>query len=244
MIYTNSTKIIKISSLVLSLISFFYFDLFLFTISILIGWLLYGIVAGGILHRGLSHRCFIFRNRFTEYLSCLLIVISGQGSPIGWVAIHRSHHTKTDKTGDPQSPHVVGKINTLLSWYDASLINLSLVKDLLKMPSILFTHKHYGLLFFVYTLLLTIINPVFVFYFAGLSVTICALLVGIFNVIAHGDKLNPDGHYARNLPISLIFFGEENHYKHHKNPNLARLNKVDLCYIIMHIIAKPKSLSL
>lgn len=210
--------------------------------SLVFGWLLYGIVAGAILHRGLSHKCYIFRNKIIEYIICLLIVISGQGSPIGWVAIHRLHHSKTDRIGDPQSPHVVGKFKTLLSWYDISSVKLHLVKDLLKIPSVFFIHRHYGKLFIVYTITLAAIDPIIMLYFSGMSVTICALIVGIFNTIAHGSIKNSAGHYACNLPMDLFFFGEANHLKHHINPKLIRLNKIDFCYMIIKILAKPNSL--
>lgn len=231
--HINSTKVVKVSSFVLTIMSLYYFDPFLFITSVLLGWLLYGIVAGAILHRGLSHSSFKFKNRFIEYLSCLLLVISGQGSPIGWVAIHRLHHISTDKDGDPQSPHVIGRLRTLLSWYDISKVNLRLVKDLLRIPSIVFVHHHYGKLYLVYASIFMLIDPVMTMYYAGMSVTICALLVGIFNTVAHGKRLNSDGHYARNLPLDLFFFGEANHYNHHNNPTAVRLSKYDLCYFII-----------
>ncbi|WP_437835682.1 acyl-CoA desaturase [Sorangium sp. So ce1153] len=55
------------------------------------------------LHRLLSHRAFRCP-RWVEYGLVSVAMISGQGSPIAWVATHRRHHAHTDREGDVHSP--------------------------------------------------------------------------------------------------------------------------------------------
>jgi stearoyl-CoA desaturase (delta-9 desaturase) len=55
------------------------------------------------LHRLLSHRAFRCP-RWVEYGLVTLAMISGQGSPLLWAAIHRSHHVHTDLPEDIHSP--------------------------------------------------------------------------------------------------------------------------------------------
>jgi fatty-acid desaturase len=55
-------------------------------------------------HRLLTHRA-IRVARPVEWLVALCGCLAWQGSPIDWVATHRKHHSKTDRPGDPHSPH-------------------------------------------------------------------------------------------------------------------------------------------
>jgi fatty-acid desaturase len=54
-------------------------------------------------HRLLVHRGFSCP-LWLEHALALLGVCSLQGTPIGWVAIHRMHHQKSDEAGDPHTP--------------------------------------------------------------------------------------------------------------------------------------------
>lgn len=55
------------------------------------------------LHRLLSHRSFRCP-KWVEYLLVTGAMLTGQGSPLLWVANHRIHHQHSDKTGDVHSP--------------------------------------------------------------------------------------------------------------------------------------------
>ena len=55
------------------------------------------------LHRLLSHRSFQCR-KWLEYLLVTLAILTGQGSPLLWVANHRIHHGRSDREGDVHSP--------------------------------------------------------------------------------------------------------------------------------------------
>jgi fatty-acid desaturase len=55
------------------------------------------------LHRLLSHRSFACP-RWFEYVLVSMAMITGQGSPLLWVANHRIHHGHSDGPGDIHSP--------------------------------------------------------------------------------------------------------------------------------------------
>ncbi len=55
------------------------------------------------LHRLLSHRSFECP-RWLEYTLVTLAMLTGQGSPLLWVANHRIHHGRSDREGDVHSP--------------------------------------------------------------------------------------------------------------------------------------------
>jgi stearoyl-CoA desaturase (delta-9 desaturase) len=55
------------------------------------------------LHRLLSHRSFECP-KWLEYVLVTLAMLTGQGSPLLWVANHRIHHGRSDREGDVHSP--------------------------------------------------------------------------------------------------------------------------------------------
>lgn len=54
-------------------------------------------------HRLLTHRSFRL-SKPLEYFFTLCGCLALQGGPVSWVAIHRMHHARSDKEGDPHSP--------------------------------------------------------------------------------------------------------------------------------------------
>jgi stearoyl-CoA desaturase (delta-9 desaturase) len=55
-------------------------------------------------HRLLSHRSFRARAP-VRLLLCILGSMALQGPPLFWAAVHRQHHARSDREGDPHSPH-------------------------------------------------------------------------------------------------------------------------------------------
>jgi stearoyl-CoA desaturase (delta-9 desaturase) len=55
------------------------------------------------LHRLLSHRSFECP-KWVEYSLVTVAMLTGQGSPLLWVANHRIHHGRSDREGDVHSP--------------------------------------------------------------------------------------------------------------------------------------------
>ena len=63
-----------------------------------------GITAG--YHRLLTHKAYTVKSPKLEALVLLAGAMAGQGPPSAWAATHTTHHSHTDKPGDPHSPHV------------------------------------------------------------------------------------------------------------------------------------------
>ena len=70
-----------------------------------IAFYLYSIIGVSMmLHRYYSHKSFKLYHAI-KWLFTVFAVLSGRGSPIGWVYIHRIHHATSDTEKDPHSPH-------------------------------------------------------------------------------------------------------------------------------------------
>ncbi|MGE4002344.1 MAG: acyl-CoA desaturase, partial [Planctomycetaceae bacterium] len=54
-------------------------------------------------HRFLAHRSLKLVTPVRVFVN-LCGVLSGEGSPLMWAAVHRVHHAKSDEPGDPHSP--------------------------------------------------------------------------------------------------------------------------------------------
>jgi stearoyl-CoA desaturase (Delta-9 desaturase) len=59
------------------------------------------------LHRALAHRSLILRPAAAAFFRAVLWLLTGQTRQ-QWVAVHRKHHTFTDREGDPHSPLLLG----------------------------------------------------------------------------------------------------------------------------------------
>lgn len=59
------------------------------------------------LHRALAHRSLSLRPSVDVFFRTVLWLLTGQ-SRQQWVAVHRKHHTFTDREGDPHSPRLLG----------------------------------------------------------------------------------------------------------------------------------------
>lgn len=70
-------------------------------------WLLseLGVTIG--FHRLMSHRSFE-TYRWVRLFWMMAGAMSVEGSPLVWCAVHRKHHARSDKLGDPHSPHLHG----------------------------------------------------------------------------------------------------------------------------------------
>ena len=59
------------------------------------------------LHRGLAHRALVVHPVADVLFRAVLWLTTGQRRQ-EWVAVHRKHHTFTDRPGDPHSPRLLG----------------------------------------------------------------------------------------------------------------------------------------
>ena len=81
------------------------------------GWLYLGMMLGGFVltglgitvgfHRLLTHKSFETYG-WVRALWMAMGALAIEGSPLMWCAVHRKHHSHSDKPGDPHSPHLHG----------------------------------------------------------------------------------------------------------------------------------------
>tara|TARA_R100001369_G_C3300105_1_gene165531 strand:+ start:406 stop:1176 length:771 start_codon:yes stop_codon:yes gene_type:complete len=198
-----------------------------------------------VLHRYWSHRSFEFRNSLLKYLCTLPSLISGTGSILGWVGIHRQHHDHFDKENDP---HLAAKgylpLITMQS-YDY-VPNAKQVIDLLRNDFITKTHAYYFIFPLAYAFLCFVL-----FGFAGFVFGFCIpaalnlLTQNTTNYINHvkENKYGPTNVWWMNF----INFGDGWHKNHHDNPRSYTTSKkwyqIDPAGIVIkHILAKKGSI--
>jgi stearoyl-CoA desaturase (delta-9 desaturase) len=211
------------------------------------GWALSGLGVTVGFHRLLTHRSFE-TYRWVRAVWTSLGALSVEGSPLAWCAVHRRHHGRSDREGDPHSPHlhshglwgtVTGFVHSHVGWLFSGLWTKPdlerYVPDLLKDRLLVIVDKcYFG---FVAASLLV---PFALGYlidgslFGGFLGFLWGGLVRIFlthhvtwsiNSVCHvfGRRPYASGDYSTNNFIcALLGFGEGWHNNHHAFPTSAR----------------------
>lgn len=180
-----------------------------------------GIVAT--FHRFYSHGTYKFKHKFVEYLFTILGSLSGSGSALGWAAMHRVHHKYPDTEKDPHSP-VHGAWPTLTVKYSYGKEKWRNIRDLLKKPFVVWTHKYYFLILINYVVILAGLFGVDGVYYGFIMPSVITLLMsGMTNYVSHipwlGYQRHKDAGNSTNAWWSAILnCGEGWHNNHHHNP--------------------------
>lgn len=208
----------------------FFFDWQAVAVAIGLHWLTcsIGICLG--FHRYLAHGSFklVWPVRF---LTTLIGVIAGQGSPMTWAATHRVHHSRSDKDGDPHSPRE-GALWSHLTWLfvahspeQKNRLYERYIPDLIGNRTMRFFEKTYVPILFAFAGLM--------YYLGGwpmLLWTVCArLTIGyhttwLINSASHiwGYKNYDTTDDSKNLWwAGLLAYGEGWHNNHHAWPRVA-----------------------
>ena len=143
---SNSQTLNKIQTftVISTLIGLLYFNFTTFNISIMIlSFYVYSILGISMtMHRYYTHKNFSL-NPVLHWVFTIIAVLSGRGSPIGWVYVHRQHHAYSDTVKDPHSPQNNGfKLFGFTTVDNESTPKLFLIKDLMN-PAQLFINKYY-----------------------------------------------------------------------------------------------------
>jgi fatty-acid desaturase len=166
------------------------------------------------------------------------MIASGQGSPLTWAYIHRLHHKHPDTDLDPQSPLIVGKINTLFSRYTITKFEPRLVRDILKNNNLMMLHNHWYKFAIGYAICWSLIDPILMLYIVGTSSIFCSLLIGIFNTVSHRLNTSNNGLYSLQLKFPLLLWGENEHMVHHLNPAQLQLSRFDIGFYLIKLMKK------
>ena len=220
-------------------------------ICVLLGWLTGSIGVCMGYHRQLTHGAFN-TYRPIRWLLALLGGLSGEGSAIDWVAVHRKHHVYSDKKGDPHSPrdgawwsHMLWLVPDFGHHYDDGLLS-KYAPDLVRDPVMRFLHKFFlpshallgGLLFAIGTFGWDA--------YTGWSFVVWGMFVRLVYVLHVTWFVNSATHIwgyrsyetdddSRNLWwVGILAFGEGWHNNHHAFQRMARQGhkwwEIDITY--------------
>ena len=173
------------------------------------------------LHRYLSHKSFTtgkYRDLFLKYIS----ILSGLGSTVVWVAMHRHHHITSDTLKDIQSPKNIGIVRAWLLNYNSANFSPSLVRDIISCPHNRFIHKYYFYILITLYILTMLLNPLITIFVLAIPAVLCFHGAAAIGVLPHlsGYKVEVklDTSY-NNILASILSLGEGWHNYHHVHPS-------------------------
>jgi len=248
MFESNSDTLNKIQNftLIMSIIGIFYFDFTALNISLaIVSFYVYSIFGLSLtLHRYYTHKSFKM-NPIFHWLFTFIAILTGRGSPLGWVYIHRLHHAFSDTDKDP---HPSGfKLYGFKTIETGKKTNVFLVKELMT-PAHLFINKYYLLIIIAWLLILGIID-VHLIYFTWILPIFCIhLSQNCFNYFAHKSgyrNFDTKDKSTNNIWLWPFILGEAWHNNHHANAEkiTTKINKYeyDPVAIVINLIKNEDS---
>jgi len=187
------------------------------------------------LHRHQAHRALDLSPGISHFFRLWLWLTTGMVTK-EWVAIHRKHHAKCEKEGDPHSPHVHGIKKVF--WEGAELYRMEsrntetieryghLTPDDWVEKNVYAKHSKKGL---ALMLIIDIIlfGPIGLTMWAIQMLWIPVMAAGVINGVGHywGYRNSDTPDESTNiLPWGIIIGGEELHNNHHAYPTSAKLS--------------------
>tara|TARA_R100000149_G_C5855761_1_gene123099 strand:- start:195 stop:950 length:756 start_codon:yes stop_codon:yes gene_type:complete len=174
-------------------------------------------------HRYWSHKAFEFKYSWMKYFCGLCSVISGTGSTIGWVGIHRNHHAKVDSIKDPHSPEHLNLFNMLFLKYNISSNDLlRKCTDIGKNKFMKFTHQYWLPCILSYIAVLSFISLEALYFMFIVPSVVTMLMQAFTNYFCHrqyGYKNFISDDNSKNIWwLAYLNFGEGWHNNHHCYP--------------------------
>jgi stearoyl-CoA desaturase (delta-9 desaturase) len=188
------------------------------------------------LHRGQAHKGIDFHPILSHFMRFWLWLTTGMITK-QWVAIHRKHHSITDKEGDPHSPVVYGIWNILLRgvyYYYIAGKDAKMVINFGKgTPDDWIERKLYTP-YHSYGVFLLLLIDILLFGAIGILVWLVQIIwipfwaAGVINGVGHwwGYKNGKTKDNSTNIfPIGILIGGEELHNNHHLEPANVKLSR-------------------
>ncbi len=226
-----------------------------------IGWVLtsLGVTVG--FHRLMAHKSFE-TFRWIRYGWMCIGAMAIEGAPLVWCAVHRRHHSCSDQSGDPHSPHLHdegwkgalsgfwhSQVGWLFAGYWSKPDLKKYVPDLLKDRFLVKLDRHYYVWVIASLLLPTAIGyfiegwrgAMLGFLWGGLvRVFVTHHITWSINSICHifgkRDFVSND-HSTNNVVCGVLAMGEGWHNNHHAFPSSARHGlkwwQFDLSWIVI-----------
>ncbi|HLJ45339.1 MAG TPA: fatty acid desaturase [Bryobacteraceae bacterium] len=211
--------------------AFFFFSWKALAVSIVLYWMATGLGISMGYHRLHTHRSYRVP-LWMEYFFAVCGTLTLEGGPIFWVAVHRIHHQKSDKPGDPHSPRD-GAWWSHVGWLLWGESNHSNTARMAKYAPDLAKHRFYVWLNNYHWLPMVVLS-VIMFALGGLPMFLWAICFRVtfglhatwmINSITHmwGSRRFDTRDDSRNSWwVALFTFGEGWHNNHHAHPTSAR----------------------
>ena len=201
-------------------------------------------VSAGI-HRYFSHKSFYLK-RWSQFVFAVLCSLCLQNSVFWWAARHRRHHKKADSNEDPHF-HKKGFFWSHIGWImaDDDQINPKIISDLYNYPELVFIHKYYQVLNFLFPLAIYFIFGFNCFLWVYCLGTVASWhLTFIVNSIGHkvGYRNFSTSENSKNISIlNILTIGESLHNNHHARPsypnNKVLWHELDLTYCGLWVLS-------
>jgi len=188
----------------------------------LIGYVfIYGIGVNVGLHRCYSHRSIMLKE-YLKPIVLLLSILSSQGHPIWWAAVHRGiHHRYSDTDRDEHSPKK-GFMNSLIGWifkHDPKRVNYKFSVDLLRNPQLVTSQKYYEVIIYSFWIGSFFIDPNLTLFGLLIPSLVALYGEGLVNTICHSDygykNFETSDNSKNNLILGYITWGNGWHNNHH-----------------------------
>ena len=233
-----------------TIIGFFYFDFStLEIVTTTLFYFMYSAIGLGMMyHRYWTHKSFEFKYQSIKWLFTMFGVLTGRGSIIGWVHVHREHHAFSDTERDPHISNMsLLKIFVPMFSNHGETINKRLIKDLLTKEQ-LDINKYYVLIIATWVSVLMLIDPWLAYFTWFLPVFITNLIWNSFIYYGHSSKIgyqnhvDTNDHSSNNWIYALLILGEGWHNNHHSNAkNFSMQEKwweIDIIAQVIKLIKK------
>jgi len=172
-------------------------------------------------HRHLAHKSFSFKWEWLRKLCIVFGSLSGTGSAIAWVAVHKKHHKFSDSKHDPHGPGHGWK--NFFNDYD-TIIDYKSVKPMLQDKFLRWMHRHGLKAIVAYYVILFIVGGLPALAFLGfIPQMLVALMSALLNYFAHSSgyrtyDIVDDS--RNNWWLAIPTWGESWHNNHHAKPRL------------------------
>ena len=245
------TMAVMVSFHVLAVAALFYTTWGAVVAAAVLHWMCTGWGIGMGYHRLHTHRSYKVP-RPIEYFFAVCGVLTLQGGPIFWTAVHRAHHQKSDQKGDPHSPRD-GRWWAHMLWTlfgDALHADTTLMgkysPDLMKDPFYrLLNSWHWVPLVLLGLVLLAVGGVPWLLWGVFFRVTFGLHVTWLVNSATHlwGPRRFKTTDDSRNLWwVALLTFGEGWHNNHHAHPTSARHGlagyELDITWLQIRLLEK------
>jgi len=205
-----------ISHLLFSVYCYF-FGIWYFVVSLLLGLTIFNLSAELFMHRTIAHKQFKFSKRINE-LFCILFSMCNFGSVAANSAIHIKHHKYVDTDKDPHNFRYIGVFNTILkNWNKEHTPSPKLMLKFMRDDVVKKQHYNHMQYSFISTILFPFI-PVVSFW-----------AINLLFIISHLGKNN--SYSAINVRLLFpLMWGAEMHRDHHDFPTKKQMHMYDIIY--------------